>query len=56
MAQLVVHGLTVVALVVCYTVLSATGHDGNALLGVLAGYLGGAGATVAVAKADGKLP
>lgn len=39
----VTHGLVVVALLVCYTVLTATGHDGTALWGALAGYLGGAG-------------
>ena len=40
---LLIHGLVTICLVAAYTTLEALGHDGTPLLGVLAGYLGGAG-------------
>jgi hypothetical protein len=51
--QLAIHALIVVALIVAYTVVTVANHDATALLGVLVGYIGGAGSAVAVAKANG---
>jgi len=41
--QIITHTVVLIVLAVCYTVITALGHDGNPLLGVIAGYLGGAG-------------
>ena len=53
MWQIVAHSAIVGLLIVCYTVITVTGNDGNPLLGVIGGYIGGSAATVAVAKAEG---
>lgn len=53
MSQLITHAAIVGLLTVCYTVITVTGSDGTPLLGVIGGYIGGAGATAAVAKANG---
>lgn len=37
------HVAVLASLLAAYVVLTITGNDGNALLGVLVGYLGGAG-------------
>ncbi len=47
------HALISVALIVCYTVLTAIGHDGTVLLGALGGYLGGAGVQTVNGKING---
>lgn len=39
----ILHAVLFVAIVVGYTVLTALGHDGNALLGLLVGQAAGAG-------------
>lgn len=44
MAILFLHMLVAVCLIVAYVIVTVTGHDGNALLGILVGYLGGASA------------
>jgi hypothetical protein len=49
-AALIAHTLFATAVIVCYTVLSATGHDGNALLGVLLGQGVGGGIQIAASK------
>jgi hypothetical protein len=45
------HTLVVALLLAGYVVLSALGHDADALLGVLAGYIGGAGAQAGAERA-----
>lgn len=40
--QTIVHAVIVGILIVAYTALTIAGHDGNALIGALGGYLGGA--------------
>lgn len=49
----IIGGVVAVALIVAYAVVTATGHDADALLGVLAGYLGGAGTHAAVTAVKG---
>lgn len=48
LAALIVHGTVLGVLAVCYVVVTVTGHDGAGLLGVIGGYLGGAGAATIV--------
>ena len=52
-AAAIVHTAIVLALIVSYTVLSVTGHDGTPVLGILAGYLGGVGASAALPSKAG---
>ena len=52
MVPILAHTLVVVVLVASYTVLTVTGHDGTALLGVLGGYLAGAGFQSGLTKAS----
>lgn len=40
-AQIIAHTGVTVALIAAYTVLTLTGHDANAILAALGGYLGG---------------
>lgn len=49
--QAIFHGIVLAALIAAYTVLTVAGHDGTALIGAFAGYLGGAGTQIAAAKA-----
>lgn len=49
--QAIFHGIVLAALIAAYTVLTATGHDGTALIGAFAGYLGGAGTQTLATKA-----
>lgn len=51
MIEVLAHTLVVVILIAAYTVLTVTGHDGTALLGVLGGYLAGAGLQAGVSRA-----
>jgi hypothetical protein len=44
------HSAVVVVLLICYTVLTALGHDGDGLLAAGLGYLGGAGVQKAASK------
>lgn len=39
----ILHTVVILALIGCYTVLTALNHDGNQLLLVLGGWVGGAG-------------
>lgn len=48
--ELLVHAAIAVVVLVCYTVLTALGHDGTLLLGVLVGQGVTVGATKAIAK------
>jgi hypothetical protein len=41
----ILHAVVSIVLVVAYVVLWSTGHNGDALLGLLAGQLGGLGVT-----------
>ena len=52
--QLVCHTAVVLALLAAYVVMTVTGHDATALLGLLAGYIGGAGTAAVVARAEGR--
>lgn len=51
MAQLLAHTVVVVALVAAYTVVTVTGHDGTPMLGILGGYIAGAGAQAGFTRA-----
>lgn len=48
--ELVVHAAIAGVVLVCYTILTALGHDGSLLLGVLVGQGVAIGATKAVDK------
>lgn len=52
MTPAVAHTLVGSLIVVCYTILSALGHDGNALLAVLGGQAIGAGVQAATSSKD----
>jgi ABC-type thiamine transport system ATPase subunit len=45
---LLLHAIVALALILSYTLLSITGNDASTLLGLLAGYLGGAGAQIGI--------
>jgi acyl dehydratase len=52
-AEVIAHTLVTLALVLAYVTLTLHGDDANAVLGVLGGYIGGAGITKAVQGARG---
>lgn len=52
---LLVHGAVALALITAYVVVTLSGHDADPLLGVLAGYVAGAGTQVGLREA-GKAP
>lgn len=54
LVPLLLHTIVVLALLGAYLAISLTGHDGTALLGVLGGYLGGAGTANLINKAEGQ--
>ncbi len=47
MNETILHSVIVIVGIVAYAVLSATGHDGNAVLTAVLGYAGGAGVSKA---------
>lgn len=49
--QAIFHGIVLAALIAAYTALTLAGHDGTALIGAFAGYLGGAGTQIVGTKA-----
>lgn len=49
--QQIMHGLVTLALIGAYVAMTVLNHDGNPLLGVLIGYLGGAGVSQATTSA-----
>lgn len=51
--QLLVDTSVTLALILAYVVLTVTHNDGNAVLGVLAGYLGHGASSAAIATARG---
>jgi hypothetical protein len=53
MTQAIIDAIVTVALIAAYAALTVTGHDGTAILGVLAGYLGRAGTAALASKAAG---
>jgi hypothetical protein len=53
---LVVHAAIAIALIVAYTVVTVTGHDGDPLLTLLAGYIVGVGTQVGLRKAGAAPP
>lgn len=42
-STLITHAVVLITLIISYTVITVTGHDGTALLGAIAGYIGAAG-------------
>jgi hypothetical protein len=52
LVPLLLHTLVVVILVGAYVALTVTGNDGSAILGVLIGYLGGAGTATVITRAE----
>lgn len=53
---LVVHAVISVALVVAYVIVTVTGHDGDPLLTLLAGYIVGVGAQAGLRRAGAAPP
>lgn len=54
--QYLVVGFVAAALIAAYVIVTVTNHDGNGILGILIGWLGGSGVkpvTEAVTKAPG---
>lgn len=54
MVGILAHTVVVICLVAAYTVLTVTGHDGTALLGILGGYIAGAGLQGGIERAAAK--
>lgn len=54
LVPLLLHTIVVLALLGAYLAITLTGHDGTAILGVLGGYLGGAGTQGAITAAERK--
>lgn len=52
MIEILAHTVVVICLIAAYTVLTVTGHDGTALLGVLGGYIAGAGLQGGISRAQ----
>lgn len=52
MIEILAHTVVVVCLIAAYTVLTVTGHDGTALLGILGGYIAGAGLQQGLTRAQ----
>ena len=52
LVPLLLHTMVVLCLVGAYVALTVTHNDGSAILGVLIGYLGGAGTATAITRAD----
>jgi len=50
--KLIIGTVVAALLIVAYVVLTVTNHDGNTLLGLLGGWLGGLGVEPAVNKAN----